>query len=71
METAQPKVTMQQRLIKWGVAKTEAQATYILLGVALVAVVLAFLWPLFAGVKTPPASTGPDPSMAIPIPQRP
>lgn len=43
----QPKPTMQQRLIKWGIAKNETQATYILLGVAAAAAILAVLWPMF------------------------
>jgi len=49
MENMPQKLTMQQRLIKWGIAKTETQATYILLGIAVVAIVLAFVWPMLAG----------------------
>jgi hypothetical protein len=52
MENMQQKPTMQQRLIKWGLAKNETQATYILLGVAIAAIILAFIWPMFAGIKT-------------------
>lgn len=52
MENMQQKPTMQQRLIKWGVAKNETQATYILLGVAVFAIVLAFLWPMLAGIPS-------------------
>lgn len=52
MENMQQKPTMQQRLVKWGVAKNETQATYILLGVAVLAIVLAFLWPMLAGTPS-------------------
>lgn len=52
MENMQQKPTMQQRLVKWGVAKNETQATYILLGIALAAIVLAFLWPKLAGLPS-------------------
>jgi hypothetical protein len=53
-------------LIKWRIASTQQQAQYILIGVALVAIVLAF----FIYNLTTPSYTGPTPAQIKQIQQR-